>query len=111
MGIFINAALFCTCLLGSFASAFAKKVMSLRGVVKYGYTDMRSTWACGVKAQKSIFFDERSVLTDDGKILWGLATTTGVGIYFYEPAAGASSEAPIVNTQGDPSILEHFEDQ
>jgi hypothetical protein len=50
------------------------------------------------------------VLPHDGKILWGLATSTGVGIYSYDPVTNTASEDPIVNTQGDPSIVEVFED-
>jgi hypothetical protein len=50
------------------------------------------------------------VLPHDGKILWGLATSTGVGIYSYDPTTNTASEDPIVNTQGDPSIVEVFED-
>jgi hypothetical protein len=50
-----------------------------------------------------------SVLPYEGKILWGLATATGVGIYAYDPSTNAGSTAPIVTTQGDPSIIEVFE--
>jgi hypothetical protein len=49
-----------------------------------------------------------SVLPHDGKILWGLATSTGVGIYSYDPVTNAASTGPVVNTQGDPSIIEEF---
>lgn len=48
------------------------------------------------------------VLPDGDKILWGLATSTGVGIYSYDPATNTASTEPIVNTQGDPSIIEKF---
>jgi hypothetical protein len=48
------------------------------------------------------------VLPYDNKILFGLATSTGVGIYTYEPATKTASKSPVVNTQGDPSILEAF---
>jgi hypothetical protein len=49
-----------------------------------------------------------TVLPFDGKILFGLATTTGVGIYSYDPVANTSDTSPVVNTQGDPSTLEIF---
>ncbi len=49
------------------------------------------------------------VLPDQGKILWGLATASGVGIYSYDPATNTASQEPIVNTQGDPSIIETFD--
>lgn len=49
-----------------------------------------------------------SVLPHDGKILWGLATSTGVGIYSYDPVTNTASDGPVVNTQGDPSIIETF---
>lgn len=49
-----------------------------------------------------------TVLPFDGKILFGLATTTGVGIYSYDPVANMATPSPVVNTQGDPSILETF---
>jgi hypothetical protein len=48
------------------------------------------------------------VLPYDNKILFGLATSTGVGIYTYDPATKTASKSPVVNTQGDPSILEAF---
>lgn len=51
------------------------------------------------------------VLPHNEKILWGLATSTGVGIYSYDPVTNSGSEDPIVNTQGDPSIIETFEHQ
>lgn len=50
------------------------------------------------------------VLPHEGKILWGLATSTGVGIYSYDPGTNTASEDPVVNTQGDPSIVETFKD-
>jgi hypothetical protein len=50
------------------------------------------------------------VLPIDGKVLWGLATSTGVGIYSYDPATNSTSSSPVVNTQGDPSIIERFDD-
>lgn len=43
------------------------------------------------------------------KILWGLSTETGVGIYTYELSTGETSNGPVVTTQGDPSTLEVFE--
>lgn len=44
----------------------------------------------------------------DGKILWGLATTSGVGIYTYDPATGATSKSPVITTVGDPNLVETF---
>jgi hypothetical protein len=49
------------------------------------------------------------VLPFENKILWGLATTTGVGIYSYDPSTNTASTSPIISTQGDPSIIEAFE--
>lgn len=49
-----------------------------------------------------------SVLPHDGKILWGLATSTGVGIYSYDPVTNTAGTVPVVKTQGDPSIIEKF---
>lgn len=51
-----------------------------------------------------------SVLFDQGKVLWGLATSTGVGIYSYDPETKHASADPIVSTQGDPSVIERFAD-
>jgi hypothetical protein len=51
-----------------------------------------------------------SVLSYEGKILWGLATSGGVGIYSYDPATGIATSEPLVNTQGDPSIIEAFDE-
>lgn len=44
----------------------------------------------------------------EGKVLWGLATTTGVGIYTYDPTTNTASKTPVVNTQGDPNLVEAF---
>lgn len=44
----------------------------------------------------------------EGKVLWGLATTTGIGIYTYDPATNTASKNPVVNTQGDPNLVEAF---
>lgn len=49
------------------------------------------------------------VLPHEGKIFWGLATATSVGIYTYDPSTNTPSAAPLVSTQGDPSIIEIFE--
>ncbi len=40
---------------------------------------------------------------DDGTILLGLSTTTGVGIYTYNPATGEASDGPVISTAGDPT--------
>jgi hypothetical protein len=50
------------------------------------------------------------VLPYDGKVLWGLATTTGVGIYLYDPATNTGSSGPVVATQGDPNIIERLDE-
>lgn len=44
----------------------------------------------------------------ENKILFGLATATGVGIYTYDPATNTTSKNPVVTTQGDPSLIEVF---
>jgi hypothetical protein len=49
------------------------------------------------------------VLPYNGMILWGLATTTGVGIYSYDPVSNTASTDPVVTTQGDPNIIELIE--
>ncbi|MGL4630744.1 MAG: YncE family protein [Leadbetterella sp.] len=49
-----------------------------------------------------------SVCLHDGKVLWGLATSSGVGIYSYDPATNKAGTSPIVNTQGDPNLIEVF---
>jgi hypothetical protein len=49
-----------------------------------------------------------SVYPFEGKILWGLSTSTGVGIYTYNPATGETSQGPVVNTQGDPGLILSF---
>jgi len=43
-----------------------------------------------------------------GRVLYGLSTTTGVGIYSYDPLTNTGSTAPIVTTQGDPTLLLAF---
>jgi hypothetical protein len=40
---------------------------------------------------------------DDGTILLGLSTTTGVGIYSYDPVTRTASDGPIISTAGDPT--------
>lgn len=44
----------------------------------------------------------------ENKILFGLSTNTGIGIYTYDPVTGIASTAPVVNTAGDPSVIETF---
>lgn len=48
------------------------------------------------------------VLPFEDKILLAMATKTGVGIYTYDPVANSTSPAPVVTTQGDPSVIEVF---
>lgn len=50
-----------------------------------------------------------SVQLYQGKVYWGLATTTGVGIYSYDPIANVASADPVVTTQGDPSSIKIFQ--
>jgi hypothetical protein len=50
-----------------------------------------------------------SVLNYNGKVYYGMSTTTGVGIYAYDPVADTASAKPVVATQGDPSVLCAFE--
>ncbi|RCR65555.1 hypothetical protein [Larkinella punicea] len=49
-----------------------------------------------------------SVCLFDNNVLFGIAGTSGVGIYSYDPATNTASTAPIVTTQGDPNIIESF---
>jgi hypothetical protein len=44
----------------------------------------------------------------DNKILFGIAGTSAVGIYTYDPITNTPSASPIVTTQGDPSAIEVF---
>ncbi|WP_080054238.1 hypothetical protein [Spirosoma aerolatum] len=44
----------------------------------------------------------------ENKVLFGIAGTSGVGIYSYDPATNTASPSPIVTTQGDPSSIETF---
>lgn len=50
-----------------------------------------------------------SVIVYQNKTYWGLATTTGVGIYTYDPSTNTASTNPIITTQGDPGVIEVFE--
>jgi hypothetical protein len=45
----------------------------------------------------------------DGRVLFGLSTATGVGIYAYDPATGQGSAAPVLGTTGDPTLVLAFE--
>ncbi|WP_143307673.1 NHL repeat-containing protein [Chitinophaga vietnamensis] len=48
------------------------------------------------------------VVPFEGKILFSASSVTGVGIYTYDPGSGIASPAPVVTTQGDPSVIEVF---
>lgn len=50
-----------------------------------------------------------SIIPYEGKILWGLATSTGVGIYSFDPSNNTASSSPVVTTQGDPSSIQVFQ--
>lgn len=50
-----------------------------------------------------------SVMVYQNKTYWGLSTTTGIGIYSYDPATNTASSKPIITTQGDPAFIEAFE--
>lgn len=49
-----------------------------------------------------------SVCLFENKVLFGIAGTSGVGIYSYDPATNTTSASPVVTTQGDPNIIETF---
>ncbi len=44
----------------------------------------------------------------NNKILFGIAGTSAVGFYSYDPATNTASTNPVVTTQGDPVHLESF---
>ena len=44
----------------------------------------------------------------DGKVLFGLSTTTGVGVYSYDPATNQASSQPVLSTVGDPTVVLAF---
>lgn len=45
----------------------------------------------------------------DGLVVLGLSTSTGVGLYTYDPATGQESDGPAVATQADPTLLLAFD--
>jgi hypothetical protein len=45
----------------------------------------------------------------ENKVLFGIAGTTAVGIYRYDPVADTASASPVVTTQGDPHQIEVFQ--
>lgn len=49
------------------------------------------------------------VMPYENKVYYGMSTNTGVGIYSFDPAGNTVSNGPVVTTQGDPSILGHFD--
>jgi hypothetical protein len=49
------------------------------------------------------------VMPFENKIYYGMSTNTGVGIYSFDPVGNTVSNGPVVATQGDPSILAHFD--
>lgn len=49
-----------------------------------------------------------SVCLFENKVLFGIAGTSGVGIYSYDPATNTASTSPVVTTQGDPNSIESF---
>jgi hypothetical protein len=49
-----------------------------------------------------------SVCLFDGKVLFGISGASGVGIYTFDPATSQVSTSPVVNTQGDPHVIETF---
>ncbi|WP_256011671.1 YncE family protein [Desertivirga xinjiangensis] len=44
----------------------------------------------------------------ENKILFGIAGTSGVGIYTFDPATNTISTNPVITTQGDPNVIETF---
>lgn len=50
------------------------------------------------------------VMPYENKVYYGMSTNTGVGIYSFDPATNTASAAPVVSTQGDPSILYAFDE-
>ena len=49
-----------------------------------------------------------SVQVYEGSVYFGLSTSTGVGLYHYDPLTNTASEDPVVNTEGDPSTIKVF---
>lgn len=45
----------------------------------------------------------------ENQVLFGIAGTSAVGIYSYDPATNKASTSPVVTTQGDPHQIEVFE--
>lgn len=49
------------------------------------------------------------VMPYENKVYFGMSTNSGVGIYAFDPATNTADVKPLVNTQGDPSILAPFD--
>jgi hypothetical protein len=49
-----------------------------------------------------------SICEYDGKILWGLSTANGDGIFTYDPATRTASSKPVVATEGMPMFIGKF---
>jgi hypothetical protein len=45
----------------------------------------------------------------ENKVLFGIAGSSAVGIYSYDPATNTAGTSPVVTTQGDPHQIEVFE--
>jgi hypothetical protein len=43
-----------------------------------------------------------------GKVVFGLSTRTGIGLYTYDPTPNVGSDAPVVRTTGDPTAVLAF---
>ncbi|HEY0271871.1 MAG TPA: hypothetical protein VGC22_01745 [Chitinophaga sp.] len=48
------------------------------------------------------------VMPYQGKVYYGMSTSTGVGFYEYDPASNTAGTSPVVSTQGDPSLIVPF---
>jgi hypothetical protein len=51
----------------------------------------------------------RGLTIHEGRVLFGLATATGVGVYSYDPVTRQASAAPVLRTSGDPTIVMSFD--
>lgn len=63
-----------------------------------------------INLPNSSMFASSGILKFDDKILFGMSTINGDGIYTYDLNSGAVSENPVITTVGKPQFLSAFED-
>jgi len=72
--------------------------------------DLHNKTATKINLSPSSMYASIGIVKLDNKIVFGMASVKGDGLYTYDLSSGEISEEPVVTTIGKPQFMKVFED-